>query len=111
MIEPIRLKFFISTDYSNLIKPASENIFEIDSTEQGSVNKVQYLWGEKSKEIVQKLTHSQFDSELDKYKEILDFLYLYDGQTEFYDLLNVIVNGKKGDVFSRVIHISDLAAA
>ena len=38
-------------------------------------------------------------------------MYLYDGQSEFYDLLNVIVNEKKGDVFSWVIHISDLAAA
>lgn len=52
-----------------------------------------------------------FENELDKYKQILDFLYLYDGQSELYDLLNVIVNEKKGDVFSWVIHISDLAAA
>jgi len=43
LIEPIRLKFFISMDYDNILKAPQENIFEQDASETGSINKVLFL--------------------------------------------------------------------
>lgn len=51
-------------------------------------------------------------SEIECASQISDFLYMIDGQTEFWDILKVIMDKNHyGDIGSRVLHISDMAGA
>jgi hypothetical protein len=43
--------------------------------------------------------------------EIFDFFSLLDGQSEFWDMMNVIVKNSPGSLHHRVLHISDISSA
>jgi len=50
VIEPIRLKFFISKDFNDIFSSAVENILSVDDSSNG-FSKVTHLFGKKSKQI------------------------------------------------------------
>jgi WD repeat-containing protein 17 len=100
LIEPIRLKMFISVNFDDIHNPNLEKVLEDDSNGKLSVSKVTHLYGPKSRQICKDIQSGKLSTPLEKYQAILDFLYLYDGQSEFWDMINVIKNGKIGDVFS-----------
>ena len=79
--------------------------------EKATAPQVHHLYGPASQQLCSTINSGVNDFE--KYKMILDFLYLYDGQGEFWDLLKfgAQASHESGDVGSRVQHVSDIAAA
>lgn len=70
------------------------------------------LCGEKSRKIFSRLHYGNSkNEELDQMMEIFDYFSLYDGQSEFWDMLKVIIKDSPGSLHHRVLHISDISQA
>lgn len=109
LIEPIRIKLLIREAYDDVHKPFSETMLQPVGLQDNP--QTHHLYGPVSQKLCERLLSNDFSSPAEKYKAIMDFLYLSDGQSEFWDLVNAISDGSPGSAGSRVLHISDMARA
>ena len=69
------------------------------------------MCGTKSKKIFEAIEYGNKQNDLEQMMEIFDFFSLHDGQSEFWDMMRVIIKDNPGSLHHRVLHISDISSA